>query len=278
MRSLRFVITFLIAPLVTFPVTLGLFLVMRPWMLPPWSLDDGFLSRGLSVAGGAVYCAYPIMVFLGTPTIFFLRKCGAFRLRSLEVGVASMGGLPFLPNTLGALLDVMALGNPVEWKDFWTKLTWLMVGTISGFFAGRIIWHGASPVPVEKTRSAQPAHAVLTVLYDGRCALCGRARIWLEKQPKYVTMAFVEAGSAEARKRFPDLDHDATLAELTVVGWGGEVYRDAKGWVMCLWALKKYRSAALRLSTPEMMPVARRLIAWVSNQRFQIAEAAGWTR
>ena len=124
----------------------------------------------------------------------------------------------------------------------------------------------------------QPAHAVLTVLYDGRCALCSRARMWLEEQPKYVTMAFVEAGSAEARKRFPDLDHDATLAELTVVGWGGEVYRDAKGWVMCLWALKKYRSAALRLSTPEMMPRARRLIAWVSRQRFQIAEAAGWTR
>jgi len=119
---------------------------------------------------------------------------------------------------------------------------------------------------------------VLTVLYDSRCALCRRARMWLEEQPKYVTLAFVEAGSAEARKRFPDLDHDTTLEELTVVGCGGEVYRNAKGWVMCLWALKNYRSAALRLSTPEMMPIARRTIAWVSRHRFSIPEGAGWPR
>ena len=166
-----------------------------------------------------------------------------------------------------------------DWTDFLSVVNGLAMMVVSGFLAFRVVWRiYAGPAPARSSRLPQPSHAVLTVLYDGRCALCGRARMWLEEQPKYVTMAFVEAGSAEARKRFPDLDHDATLAELTVVGWGGEVYRDAKGWVMCLWALKKYRSAALRLSTPEMMPVARRTIAWVSKQRFQIAEAAGWTK
>jgi predicted DCC family thiol-disulfide oxidoreductase YuxK len=120
--------------------------------------------------------------------------------------------------------------------------------------------------------------AVLTVLYDDRCALCRRARAWLAEQPKYVSMAFIPAGSNEARRRFPDLDHDSTLEELTVVGWGGEVYRGAKAWVMCLWALKRYRSAALRMSEPEMLPVARRLIAWVSRNRFQIGKAAGWAK
>ncbi|MFL6258347.1 MAG: thiol-disulfide oxidoreductase DCC family protein [Thermoanaerobaculia bacterium] len=124
----------------------------------------------------------------------------------------------------------------------------------------------------------QPADAVLTVLYDDRCALCRRARAWLADQPKYVSMAFLPAGSNEARRRFPDLDHGSSLEELTVVGWGGEVYRGAKAWVMCLWALKKYRSASLRLSEPEMIPVARRLIAWVSRNRFWIGEAAGWTK
>jgi predicted DCC family thiol-disulfide oxidoreductase YuxK len=124
----------------------------------------------------------------------------------------------------------------------------------------------------------QPTDAVLTVLYDDRCTLCRRARSWLAGQPKYVSMAFVAAGSNEAKRRFPDLDHGSTLEELTVVGWGGEVYRGGKAWVMCLWALKRYRSAALRLSEPETLPVARRLIAWVSRNRFRIAEAAGWTK
>jgi hypothetical protein len=104
------------------------------------------------------------------------------------------------------------------------------------------------------------------------------ARRWLAKQPKYVSMAFVEAGSEAARQRFPSLEVGDTLEELTVVGRRGEVYRGAKAWIMCLWALKRYRSAALRLSTPEMQPVARRLVAWVSRNRFRIGEAAGWTR
>ena len=111
--------------------------------------------------------------------------------------------------------------------------------------------------------------AVLTVLYDERCALCRRVRGWLAEQPKYVPMDFVAAGSAEARRRFRELDHDATLEELSVVGSGGEVYRGAKAWVMCLWALKRYRSAALRLSGPAMLPRARRLVAWVSKNRLR---------
>ncbi len=185
---------------------------------------------------------------------------------------ALLGGIVLLPRWM----ELLRVNNGM---GFLYLVIPLAAGVVSGYLAFRVVWRiYAGPAPAQSSRLPQPPHAVLTVLYDNRCALCRRARMWIEEQPKYVTMAFVEAGSEEARKRFPDLDHDATLAELTVVGWGGEVYRDAKGWVMCLWALKKYRSAALRLSTPEMMPVARRLIAWVSRQRFQIAEAAGWTK
>jgi len=81
------------------------------------------------------------------------------------------------------------------------------------------------------------------------------------------------AGSPEARNRFPGLDHDNTLVDLTVVGMNGEVYHGAKAWIMCLWALKKYRGTALRLATPELMPSAKRVIAWVSRNRFRMSEA-----
>jgi hypothetical protein len=34
---------------------------------------------------------------------------------------------------------------------------------------------------------------------------------------------------------------------------------------MCLWAMRDYREWSLRLATPELMPFARRLIAWISS-------------
>jgi predicted DCC family thiol-disulfide oxidoreductase YuxK len=117
---------------------------------------------------------------------------------------------------------------------------------------------------------------MLTVLYDIRCALCRRARAWLDDQAKYVPLEYVAAGSQEARQRFPGLDHENTLVDLTVVGMNGEVYHGAKAWIMCLWALKKYRGTALRLATPELMPSAKRVIAWVSRNRFRVGTDLAW--
>lgn len=115
----------------------------------------------------------------------------------------------------------------------------------------------------------------LIVLYDQRCDLCRRIQAWLISQPKYVDLAFVAAGSAEARRRLPQLDHGATMTELTVISDGGAVYRGAKAWLMCLWALREYRGWALELGSPEMMPLARRFIAWVSRNRFKFGYFSG---
>ena len=109
----------------------------------------------------------------------------------------------------------------------------------------------------------------LTVLYDARCNLCSHLRAWLEAQPAYVQLAFVPAGSAEAKRRFPALDHTATTSELTVIGDDGAVYIEAKAFLMCLWALRDYRAWSLRLSAPDMLPLARRIVLWVSQNRFR---------
>ncbi|MGH9845946.1 MAG: thiol-disulfide oxidoreductase DCC family protein [Blastocatellia bacterium] len=109
----------------------------------------------------------------------------------------------------------------------------------------------------------------LTILFDAHCDLCRRIVIWLESQPKYVEMLFVPAASDLARRRFPELDHDATLRDLHVVSHRGDVYRSAKAWLMCLWAIRDYREWSLRLATPELMPLARRAIARISSNRFR---------
>ena len=58
----------------------------------------------------------------------------------------------------------------------------------------------------------------LTVLYDPTCGLCRRAHEWLAQQRKLIELVFVPCKSDEARRRFPQLDHDLTAKDLTVIG------------------------------------------------------------
>ncbi|MFC8917468.1 thiol-disulfide oxidoreductase DCC family protein [Streptomyces sp. NPDC047821] len=112
-------------------------------------------------------------------------------------------------------------------------------------------------VPVAGTPVASPPVRRLTVLYDAHCPLCVHLRHWLARQAQLVPLDLVPAASAEARRRFPGLDHRSTLAEITVVGDGGQVYRSTAAFIVCLWALAAYRSRAHWLATPAGMPFAR---------------------
>ncbi|CAM5591141.1 thiol-disulfide oxidoreductase DCC family protein [Streptomyces coeruleorubidus] len=106
------------------------------------------------------------------------------------------------------------------------------------------------------TNTPAPVHR-LTVLYDAECSLCAFLRDWLLRQPQLVPLELVPAGSEEARRRFPGLDHGATLDEITVVGDAGQVYRGPAAWVVTLWALREHRPLAHRLSTPSGARLAK---------------------
>jgi predicted DCC family thiol-disulfide oxidoreductase YuxK len=106
-----------------------------------------------------------------------------------------------------------------------------------------------------------------TVLFDEGCPLCRTARRWLSRQDQLVPLHFVPAGSAAARSRFPGLDHEATLRELTVIADDGAYYLGDSAWLACLWALSGHRATAERLSSPRLLPVARRIIAAASAVR-----------
>ncbi|MEK8107718.1 DCC1-like thiol-disulfide oxidoreductase family protein [Micromonospora sp. M12] len=74
------------------------------------------------------------------------------------------------------------------------------------------------PRPVASVGSRIPPHPTavgsgFTVLFDAACPLCRAARRWLSSRAQLVPLEFVPAGSAEARRRFPGLDHDATLRD-----------------------------------------------------------------
>ena len=112
----------------------------------------------------------------------------------------------------------------------------------------------------------------LILLYDANCQLCRGARAWLGAQRKHVAMTYIPACSPEARALFPDLDHAATLGELTVVGDDGSVWRGAPAWVTCLWALVEYREWALAIVESGRLEQARAIVSSISRNRHRL----GW--
>ncbi|MFG2403515.1 thiol-disulfide oxidoreductase DCC family protein [Streptomyces brevispora] len=107
----------------------------------------------------------------------------------------------------------------------------------------------------------------LTVLYDAQCSLCVHLRQWLMKQRQLVPLDLVPAGSVEAHRRFPGLDHSGTLEEITVIGDGGQVYRGTSAWIVCLWALAEHRPRAHWLTTPAGRPFARATVLAAAKYR-----------
>jgi predicted DCC family thiol-disulfide oxidoreductase YuxK len=111
----------------------------------------------------------------------------------------------------------------------------------------------------------------LFILYDARCGLCSWARRWLARQPAYLEMTFVPAGSEMALRLFPGLRHGDQVEELVVISDDGAVYRDSRAWIMCLYALEDYREWAIRLAHPVLAPLARQAFALISRQRRRIS-------
>lgn len=89
-------------------------------------------------------------------------------------------------------------------------------------------------------------------------------------------LELVPAGSEEARRRFPGLDHGATLEEITVVGDAGQVYRGTAAWIVTLWALREQRPLAHRLSTPSGARLARGAVLAAAKWRGAQWQGGQW--
>lgn len=111
----------------------------------------------------------------------------------------------------------------------------------------------------------------LSVLYDNDCAMCRRCRDWLAHQATFVDLEFVSLQSPDLNRRFPGIDPFDPREKLIVVSDDGSLYLGATAWVMCLWALQKYRGYAVRLSDPLLLPFARFVCELLSRNRYAIS-------
>jgi predicted DCC family thiol-disulfide oxidoreductase YuxK len=109
----------------------------------------------------------------------------------------------------------------------------------------------------------------LTVLYDEACAMCVRCRVWLESQEPLVPLTFLACQSREAREKYGAVPWLG--AELVVVSDEGDVWAGPAAFVVCLWALRRYRGWAWRISGPALLPLAERFFHALSSRRARIA-------
>lgn len=114
----------------------------------------------------------------------------------------------------------------------------------------------------------------LTILYDPGCGLCRRVHAWLAEQPKLIELRMIPIKTEAARQRFPQLNHELTTKDLTVISDQGAVYFGPKAWLMVLWSLSRYREWSYRLATPELLPTTRRVVSLISEHRYQISRLA----
>jgi predicted DCC family thiol-disulfide oxidoreductase YuxK len=111
----------------------------------------------------------------------------------------------------------------------------------------------------------------LTIFYDARCGLCSRFRRWMLDQPAYVRLDFMPYDSEQASKRCPELSKLRADQEIVVMGDDGSLWQGAGAWVTCLWALREYREWSLRLASPGMQQIARRVVHWISSNRISLS-------
>jgi predicted DCC family thiol-disulfide oxidoreductase YuxK len=113
----------------------------------------------------------------------------------------------------------------------------------------------------------------LTVFYDPDCGLCSRLGSWLEAQPKFFGLRM--APSAALVRVYPELAARGFTGELIVVSDEGEVYLGGRAWIMCLYALKRYRQWAQRLAQPSLLPFARQAFQVLSANRRRVSKWLG---
>src|SRR5258705_441373 len=61
----------------------------------------------------------------------------------------------------------------------------------------------------------------LTLLYDPDCGLCRRVQGWLAEQPRLVELRMIPIKTDGAKRRFPELNHELTSEDLTVISEHG---------------------------------------------------------
>jgi predicted DCC family thiol-disulfide oxidoreductase YuxK len=109
----------------------------------------------------------------------------------------------------------------------------------------------------------------LFVFYDGECGLCGKARNRLAGMAQQVPLVFIPYQDPEVGRLFPALARLDPDGQIVAMSDTGEIYQGDGAWITILWALRDYRSWALRLARPAWRRHAKSAVHYVSMNRLR---------
>lgn len=113
----------------------------------------------------------------------------------------------------------------------------------------------------------------LDVIYDDGCPFCVRCARWLARQPRLVELRLYAASSADTARRYPALG--GLGEEITAIDDEGGVYRGTDAYLVCLYALKRWRRWSHRLSSPAWRPLTRRAFDLLTRRRKRLGKLLG---
>ena len=111
----------------------------------------------------------------------------------------------------------------------------------------------------------------ICVLFDSSCEFCRHCARWLCSQEQAVKVWCLPRGTRQAIEAFGEAVNQGGAAELIVIDSDGGVYRGPDAFIMCFWALERYRGWATRFATPTLKPYARAMFELVSSKRHLLA-------
>ena len=115
----------------------------------------------------------------------------------------------------------------------------------------------------------------LAVLYDDQCGICSHLRAWLEKQITFVPLRLIPLHASNLPQMFPGVASFNPDEKLVVIADDGSVWRGDSAWITLLWALESGRELSLKLASPSLRPLARKVITAVSQNRLKLSH---WLR
>ena len=123
---------------------------------------------------------------------------------------------------------------------------------------------------ISEKPAAAPVSA-LAVFFDQECKLCRACRRWLMAQDKFLPLEFIAYQSPRARRVCPKLEELDPEKEIVVMADNGQVYQGGSAWIMCLYALRRYRELSFKLAHPMLLPLAKKMCHVVSNHRGRLS-------
>lgn len=109
-----------------------------------------------------------------------------------------------------------------------------------------------------------------TVIYDGECALCGRAVAWLQARES-APLEYLPCQSDERARRFPAIAAAMCLESMWLVLPDGRRFAGEQALPHLLRRMRGWRRIAFLLEAPGVRALTPPLYRWIARHRLRIS-------